>query len=196
MDIVDIVCSLRNDNKALGRLLSANGVGIEGGSSPDKRLYLLSLIFSCNAQLVYEIGFNSGCMAAAMARALEYTGGKYVGFDIKSDLVVAFDYLNNKYNCPMEAVWGDSTETVPTRSLTTGESPDIVFVDGGHTPEVLSADIHNSLSCVKAGGYIVVDDALDPSLKPTIISILGEDKIHWVYGFHQLDTGLAVYQVK
>ena len=192
----DIVLSLREDNKVLESILSKASVGIEGGSSPDKRLYLMSLIFSCNAKLVYEIGFNSGCMAAAMARGLEHTGGKYVGFDIKKDLVVAFDFLDSKYKCPMEAIWGDSTTTLPSRTAITGECPDIIFVDGGHTPEVLSADIRNSLACVKVGGYIVIDDALDSSLRPTIIDILGEDKIHWVYGFHPLDTGLAVYQVK
>lgn len=195
MLIQDLIGLLRADNDFLEGVIKENNLGMEGSCSPDKRLFLMSLIHSCNAQLVYETGFNAGIMAAAMAKALEFTGGRYVGFEIRDQVAPAFNALVATTNCQMEIVWGDSIKTVPERVSTFLERPDIFFIDGGHSIEVLSADVRSALSCVRSGGYIVIDDAVVEPLKTKIIELLGKDRLIWIPGFHPQSSGMVMYQV-
>lgn len=196
MKLPDLVASLREDNTYLEKIVLDNEIGMEGSCSPDKRLFMMSLIHSCNAQLVYETGFNAGIMAAAIARALEFTGGRYVGFEIKEALSPVLSALQARTTCPLEVLWGDSVDTVPKRIQSSAEEPDIFFIDGGHSVEVLTEDVGNSLSCVKPGGYIVIDDSKNEPLRSAIIKLLGKDRLVWIPGHHPDSSGMVLYQVR
>jgi predicted O-methyltransferase YrrM len=172
---------------------SIPGFNYEGGAGPDKKLLMLSYIYSLDAQLVYEIGFNFGGMAAAICMGLQKTGGKYVGFELKQDTAPAFEKLKSLFGVPAEMVFGDSKQTVPAR-LASGEKPDIVFVDGGHLPEDIKADILNILPCMRKGSLIMIDDVTP--LKSAITAVLPENEIIWFENSRFSGPGSAIYQIK
>ena len=193
LDVLDFLMDFRRDNEELLGLVESEGSWIEGGTSPDKRFLLSSLILSFNVQVFVEIGLNSGIMAAAASRALNITGGRYIGFELRSELKFVTDHLCTKYGYSIEMFWGDSAQTIP-RFIADGnkEIAGLVFIDGDHSPEGLRANIVNSLSLVKRGGIIVIDDSKDESLSQEIKAKLNH--LLWIPGLHPQDTGLCIYQ--
>lgn len=52
---------------------------------------------------------------------------------------------------------------------------DIIYIDGCHTPEVVTRDLKNSIECVKLNKYIFIDD-YDSGLKEAINKVYYEEK--------------------
>jgi predicted O-methyltransferase YrrM len=192
--IATAVAACHEDNVTLqGKIPD---VLIEGGTGPDKRLLMFSLIYALDAKLIYEVGINQGGGASMLCRACENSGAKYVGFDIKKELSPVVDELRLMYpSVSVEVEWGDSIKTVPDRLQRTGEKPDFFFVDGGHSKEQLIADLNNALSCVRKGGIIFVDDSIP--LKPHICSVIPEKEWVWfIDNPGRNGPGSCFYQVK
>lgn len=190
----DTLDSILPINQALYDVAKSNNAHVEGGAGSDKKLIMMSLIYSLDAKLVYETGFNMGQMAACICNALEVSKGRYVGFEIEENTKPVVSYLQNLFPNKIEMEYGDSAITLPNRLIRTGESPDIFFVDGNHTKAGLQIDLRNALSCVKKGGIIMVDDV--DTLKPFICEVIPENQIIW---FQHTDTsgpGSCIYQVK
>lgn len=63
-------------------------------------------------------------------------------------------------------VIGDSTKTLPSAISNSGPnklSCDVVFVDGGHTQEVATADIANFAQLAAPNALLIVDDCEEPA---------------------------------
>lgn len=57
---------------------------------------------------------------------------------------------------------GDSTDEKIVRQVREKHSPfDILYIDGGHEPEVVIQDMNNYLPMLRVGGYLVMDDCAD-----------------------------------
>lgn len=191
----DFLLDFRKDNDYLNKFVNDNGLSIEGGTSPDKRLFLTSLILSTRAEVFVEIGFNSGIMAAAASRALSLTGGRYIGFELKKELELVSNHLKNDFGYNIEMHWGDSASTVPefVRAYPNVKA-DIIFIDGNHSPEGLRSDIRNCLRLISRGGLILVDDTKDLTLKPIVEKELGSNNVVHFKGLSENDTGLTLYR--
>ena len=132
-------------------------MALQGSASPAQQDYLR--ILATGMSYVAEIGFNEGVSAQALLSANPVL--RLVSFEIARHYDV--DAAKLRIDCIFpgrhELVAGDSRETVP---LWAGAHPyqmlDMVFVDGGHEPEVVKADLANSVRLLRPGGLLVCDD--------------------------------------
>jgi predicted O-methyltransferase YrrM len=109
-----------------------------------------------------EIGFNVGMSSATCLNA-------------RSDIeVMSFDLCAHKYIGPQKHIIdeifpgrhalliGDSRNSLPILKKYHQEPFfDMVIVDGGHEGDVPYLDIQNSLSLLKSGGWIYIDDVCE-----------------------------------
>lgn len=183
------------DNQDMQVVADKFCVGVEGSTNNLKRLVVTSMILNNACKIVYETGFNYGGMALSVCRALEITHGRYTTFDIKENLKPIWEAFSKRVNVPVKMVWGDSTKTLPLHFKSTGDVPDLFIADGGHSPEVLTADIHNALSVMKKG-FIIIDDAFYGPLKKVIQKELEpRGGLIWT-GISDTEPGLAIYQIR
>lgn len=142
------------------RFLASRGqLAVEGSSSPEQQDYLRSLVRRSGARLVGEIGFNAGFSSLAFLSAAPDV--RVVSFDIGQHEVVrhAKEFMDERYRGRHELVIGDSKLTVPRyRAEHPQVSFDIVFIDGGHDCQTVSADIANLKLLSHLGTSVVIDD--------------------------------------
>lgn len=182
-----------SNKRRLGNIVLENSVPFEGGAGAQRGLFIASLIMQLDAQLAYETGFNIGGTASYAAEALAYTGGRFVGFELKTEVKPVVDEFLRIYP-HAEMVWGDSQVTLRERWERTQERPDFFFVDGGHSQKVCAYDFNHALQIVKPGGIIMVDDISNPPISDFIRQLIPENGSLWFEGKHQ-GTGVAIYQV-
>lgn len=167
------------------------GIGHEGYTDHVKRMMLASLVIS-NATtldtLIYETGFNTGASAAALAEAIEITGGKLVCFEIDELKKPIADKFLERFP-ETQFVWGDSGETILPRLAQDAGKVTLFHQDGSHGEEDTSQEISNALVLLKPGGILVVDDSNDPTTARAIRCIIPNEGL-WLT--HQ--TGQFIYQ--
>lgn len=75
--------------------------------------------------------------------------------DYEADIIRLHDVFNIKDD--YELIRLDSTN--PNAIKLAGQnSPDVLYIDGGHTYEVVKSDLNNYLPILKIGGTLVIDD--------------------------------------
>ncbi|WP_299572304.1 class I SAM-dependent methyltransferase [uncultured Williamsia sp.] len=139
----------------------ANGQYVEGSASETELAALRTLAEAPGIRRVVEIGFNAGFSTHAFLSAHP---------DVT---VTSFDLGEHAYGSRAKAqidadfpgrhtlIIGDSLSTVPEYAdAHPGETFDLVFVDGGHTYEVASADIRNMARLSDGETVLVIDDLL------------------------------------
>ena len=68
-------------------------------------------------------------------------------------------FLQDNFRGRLQMVLGDSTIAVPTfNSLHPDFKCDVIFIDGGHSYEVASADIRNMADLAHDGTWLAIDD--------------------------------------
>jgi len=125
---------------------------------------LAALYADPRVETVCEIGFNAG--HSALNALLAKEGIRVLSFDLGGfwDQYSQYSYelLQKSFPGQHTLVLGDSTVTVPKfiRDRPNYQKCNILFVDGGHTKEVASADIFNMAPLANQTFHrLVVDDA-------------------------------------
>ena len=85
---------------------------------------------------------------------LDTTDGHWES-DYEADIKKLHDTFNiaNDY----ELITLDSTNPVAVK-LASNNPPDVLYIDGGHTYEVVKSDLTNYIPILKVGGTLVIDD--------------------------------------
>ena len=145
--------------------LSANPLQMQGnsGQMPEEQAMLERLVK--NATTYCEVGFNGGHSALFALRTNPQL--HVVSFDL-GDLDAkgapknvggkkqeVADCLNAAHGGRLEMHWGDSTKTVVANAKL---ACDVIFVDGGHTFEVATADLANFKAHAAPTHVLVFDD--------------------------------------
>ena len=112
-----------------------------------------------------EVGFNSG-HSAAMLLSVAPPDASLVAYDLCEHAysAAARDAVAESFAGRFEIVCGDSTATLATAAAAAARAPsaaipfDFVFVDGGHSLEVASADLRHVVRLARRGAKLVVDD--------------------------------------
>ena len=132
---------------------------MEGSASEEELLYLYRLSKENNSQLVGEIGFNAGYSALAFLYA--NPNMNVVSFDIGTHpyVQIAKEYIDEKFPGRHTLIEGDSKETVPQY---VEENPEVrfdtIFIDGGHHPAIVWADITNMQKLAHKDTDVIMDD--------------------------------------
>lgn len=168
--------------------LNTHPVNGEGGTGPIHHVFLATLIWSIDAQLVYEIGMNFGTCSLRLLNALKVTGGQLRLFEIDKGKEPVFTELKRMYPDTVSITWGSSVGTLGTIP---NEIPDLIFVDGCHIGNIPLLDIKKSLEIIKKGGLIVVDDWTYPNIKNAACSVIPEKDWLVIGGNHKC---MACYQ--
>ena len=75
--------------------------------------------------------------------------------DYEADIIRLHDVFNIKDD--YELIRLDSTNPNAVK-LASNNPPDVLYIDGGHTYEVVKSDLTNYLPILKVGGTLVIDD--------------------------------------
>lgn len=139
----------------------ANGQYVEGSANETELAALTTLAQGSGTRRVAEIGFNAGFSAHAFLSAhpdvvvTSFDLGEH-GYGARAKTQVDEDFPGRH-----TLIIGDSLTTVPEYADThPGETFDLVFVDGGHSYEVASADIRNMARLADEDTVLVIDDLL------------------------------------
>jgi hypothetical protein len=81
--------------------------------------------------------------------------GGYWESDYVKDVETIFDKFNLEKDYKIIKQLSNSQEA---QYIGKGIRSDILYIDGGHTYDVVTADIINYTPCIKHGGYLVMDD--------------------------------------
>ncbi|GGF17954.1 class I SAM-dependent methyltransferase [Williamsia phyllosphaerae] len=137
------------------------GWTIEGSVSDEQIAFLENLTRTSSARDVAEIGFNAGFSSFAFLSAAH--DARVTSFDLVEHeyVTMAKEFMDNEFPGRHTLVPGDSRETVP-RFVEQGRNLpfDLIFIDGGHTYEVATADIRNMRACADENTIVVFDDLL------------------------------------
>jgi predicted O-methyltransferase YrrM len=79
-----------------------------------------------------------------------------------------YEKINLKYNLYEE----DSTKILPKLK----NLYDIIFIDGGHSYEVVIQDLYNSDKLLKFSGIMIIDDILHKEVKDALLKFLSKKK--------------------
>jgi len=121
-----------------------------------------------DAKNILEIGFNAGHSTALML--LANPNSKILHFDLNEHLYVkkCYEYLKAVFGEHrfIEFISGDSQKTLPEYLNSDKiKSFDLIHVDGGHTDEIATSDINNTIKLLEKDGIIVIDDYNMDNLK-------------------------------
>ena len=140
---------------------------------------LLALCAKIRPETIMEIGVFDGRNAAKL---IKVSGAeKYIGFDLFEDLTdelykkefskkpprqkeVYLHFYNTVPICVINLIKGNTKETLRYH---TGESPDFVWVDGGHSVETIKSDWENLKKIINERTVVVFDDYYNHGLDTT-----------------------------
>ena len=160
---------------SLKQIIIDSNVPLEGNSFySHKTLNLYSALatkqlnlFWCGKQArsrICEIGFNAGHSTLLMLLGRDKSPLDFTVFDIGAHPYTrpCLDYMRTAFpHVNFEYIEGDSTVTMATWISANPANAglyDVVHVDGGHTEQCISNDMHNADILVKNGGILIVDD--------------------------------------
>jgi predicted O-methyltransferase YrrM len=126
------------------------------GNSNQLPQQLNDLIFlSKGAKSILEIGFNAGHSSEIFLK--NNTHCKVVSFDLGEHPYVYLveKYINYTYPNRHTLILGDSTKTIPSYL---GDTFDVIFIDGGHSLEVATADLENCKRFAHKDTIVIMDD--------------------------------------
>lgn len=168
---------------------------------PPEGELLRQLILAQNLTRCLQLGFATGSSALYMLQALATTGGSLTSIDRPS----------GKYNAVGKAlletaslslglgrhtlIEEDSAIAVP-RLFSSGESFQLIFVDGWKTFDHLAAELYYLTRMLTNGGLLVFDDTAMPSVR----KVIGLLRSHYAYAeidYRQYGQGarLRVWQI-
>ncbi|RHY95064.1 hypothetical protein DYB26_010823 [Aphanomyces astaci] len=153
-----------SDVHALASYLNCRGFhSFEGHTSlfPVSVQILSSLVAEpASVRRALQVGFNAGHSTMTMLRANPNV--HITSFDLAEHPYVfeAAAYFDVVFPGRHRLVPGDSTTTIPIFPHVHGEDApfDFVFIDGGHSYEVASADLRNCNRLARAGTIVAMDD--------------------------------------
>jgi len=151
---------IRDVTKRMFRHLTALGIPIiEGNSSLAQLEYLASLAQRLDARVVGEIGFLTGFSSIALL--LSSPTLTVVSFDEGRHSCVkpAKEFIDEHFPGRHRLILGDSRETVPAYAAD-ADNPrlDLVYIDGGHEYDEVTADVANCRSACAPGAAAIIDD--------------------------------------
>lgn len=117
---------------------------------------------------VMEIGFNAGHSAEVFL----YNNKELnlISFDLGKHnyTQTAKEYIDITYPNRHKLILGDSTITVPKYFNDNKETKfDVIFIDGGHSYEIIKADMENCINLANKDSIIIVDDIYTPDWRFT-----------------------------
>lgn len=96
----------------------------------------------------------------------------------ESDYFADSKRIHDQFNIPNDykLFHGSSTDSAIIAETSASAPYDVVYIDGGHTYEVVKSDLENYVKLVKPGGYLIIDDCSNnlqmwPGCFPGIASV-------------------------
>ena len=138
-----------------------HGWFVEGSANAEQLAFLKTLATRQEIRRIGEIGFNAGFSSYAFLSANPLV--HVTSFDLGEHeyLAMAKEHIDSEFPERHTLVVGDSRQTIPQFADAETDGPfDLIFIDGGHTYEVASADIANMKLLAHDGTVLVFDDLL------------------------------------
>jgi predicted O-methyltransferase YrrM len=212
---------------SIEEVLDAVPVDFGGGSGHAKAYAFASLVVAHGVRVAVEIGVYRGRSLFPLATALRDVGGRVIGIDPwMAEEAVQFDdhaggtdearewARGTDWNAIFNSVRRNAaafrveaqvqllrmTSEQAAEQIEPG-SVDLVHVDGNHDAAAVERDVGLYLPKVRPGGFIALDDASWPSIRPMARRL--EDELERVFELHDATAALydaggsdfAVYRV-
>jgi len=144
----------------LDNIMSQNGGMVEGHSNQLSQMSqeMNMLAETYGKSTICETGFNGGHSAL---RFLLHSSAHVYSFDIgqHSYAAPAASWIDQKFPGRHSIVWGDSTQTLPQfHAQNPAVKCDVIFIDGGHSFEVATADFANFKPMSLPTSKVLIDD--------------------------------------
>jgi predicted O-methyltransferase YrrM len=138
----------------------AHGWFVEGSANAEQLAFLGALAADDDVQQIVEIGFNAGFSSYAFLSA--NPRAHVTSFDLAEHEYVSMSKEHIDYEFPGRhtLIAGDSRQAIPQFADSEHRTFDLIFIDGGHTYDVASADISNMKRLAHESTVLVFDDLL------------------------------------
>lgn len=119
-----------------------------------------NLVLNKNINHIMEIGFNAGFSTLLML--ISNPNLHITCFDLgeHSYTIPCYEKIKEFYGDRLDLIIGDSTKTLPLHN----DTYQLIHIDGGHTTEVATSDIENSLRLSTNKTILIMDDYDFPNL--------------------------------
>lgn len=120
----------------------------------NKAKNISNLVLNKNIKNVMEIGFNGGFSTLLMLVSNPYM--HITCFDLGEHTYTrpCYKKMKETFGDRIDIIFGDSTKTL--KEIT--NNYDLIHIDGGHSTEVATCDIMNSIRLSKQGTILIMDD--------------------------------------
>lgn len=120
----------------------------------NKAKNISNLVLNKNIKNVMEIGFNAGFSTLLMLISNPYM--HITCFDLGEHTYTkpCYEKIKETFGDRIDIIFGDSTKTL--KKIT--DNYDLIHIDGGHSTEVATCDIMNSVRLSKQGTILIMDD--------------------------------------
>lgn len=138
-----------------------HGWFVEGSANAEQLAFLKTLAARDGISRIGEIGFNAGFSSYAFLSASPLV--HVTSFDLAEHEYVSMakEHIDAEFPERHTLIAGDSRQTIPLfADSETNGTFDLIFIDGGHTYEVASADISNMKRLAHEGTVLIFDDLL------------------------------------
>jgi predicted O-methyltransferase YrrM len=151
------VATMKQLRKDVQQTISRQFKITEGGTSPEEMHFLRKLADKIGADLVAEIGMNTGYSTHAFLAGCQR---KVISFDLGGhDYVpLAKAIIDGWYPMRHDLVPGNSLITVPAFAKTVGLQFPMIFIDGGHSYKCAMGDLQNMAKLALPKACVVMDD--------------------------------------
>jgi len=142
------------------------------GEIPAQMESLKRLCSTTDINHILEIGFNAGHSAEIF---LSNSLAHLTSFDLgtRGSVPYAKTFMDIKYPTRHTLILGDSTQTIPEFIQKNPDRKfDLIFIDGGHTYEIATADIMNCKQLSHSNTVVIIDDVV----------LLEEHQCEWSIG--------------